>query len=100
MHRPAGLSVVQWALDGVSLKTIILATIAIVGSHATMAGKVSVLDKRVDIHDHVLEAQSETLKEKLDRETYYADQHQQAQDIHDMKISLNTIQQALMEGHR
>lgn len=97
MHRPAGFSIARWAFDGLNLKTIVLLTIAAVGPFFSLRSDVRVLAKQNEEVERRLEVQRELVRSKLDKETYRAEQHQTAQDIGEIKRSLNTIQQILME---
>lgn len=90
MHLPTSSAFARWAFGWLNPRTIVLATLAIAGPYFTTRAEVRTLTQQV-------EAQDRRLDKKLDTETYREEQHQQAQDLHDIKVSVDNIQQILME---
>jgi len=108
MRRPDVVTVGQWLLKDFSLKTIVVSVLAIAAFAYRHANQISVVqattNQRFADQAHLdedlqkrLDAQREGIRAKVDKETYEADRARLSEQLQGIQLSLNTIQQVLMQ---
>jgi hypothetical protein len=69
IRAPEKNSFVNWALEGLNLKTIVLYTIALCGSYYSLSSKQASADTRMHDIERRQDKQSDTLKGKVEKDS-------------------------------
>jgi uncharacterized protein YlxW (UPF0749 family) len=104
MRRPEGFNLWQWAIEGVSLKTVFVVIGMMVTSHYAMQTRVTLVEqqqpemnRRFDEMTKQLDEQRDALKAKVDQETYDRDQRKLSEQLGSIQASVGNIETILME---
>jgi hypothetical protein len=104
LRRPENMSVYQWMVDGLSLKTVILLISVVIGAHYAESSRITVVEqrtpdisRRLDETQRMIEDQRNDIKSKVDRDTYENDERKLQGQLTAIQDSQGRIESALME---
>lgn len=105
--KPEDKTIMEWATEGLNLKTVVLMVAFVVGLYYALGTRVTVLEvdkptysQRFDETTKAIENQNQEIQKKVDKDTYESDQRRLAEELTAIQESEGRIESALIDQHR